>query len=347
MPRVAVRLIALATGVGAACTAFDFPAPTDQATDASVDVPTDVADAGAFTTLLSVQQGALFCAQLFRCPRLDEAVELSIALPVATPASPLGFSACMDWVAGPIDPARVGLGTQQAMLKAVAAASSCDLAYAALPVRPFDAGVCMEACPDSNDLESCAKDDAGAFTLPCTAPYFGQTGNCYTDAGAAACLTVGTCTAGTSCTDPNTLVDCVSVKLDAFTAYDCTLSGRQCTSQGLHLAGCLVPGHNTTPCPLQDVRDQCDGTSVLHCAGGLMAQTELDCAPIGRTCSSASSSARCVGLADTCTPFDSTMNVCSGSTISLCIGGVPQSFDCQSQQMQCLPGSATQSAHCG
>jgi hypothetical protein len=347
MPRVAVPLIALATGVGLACTAFDFPAPDDQATDASVDVVPDVADAGGATTLLSVQQGALFCAQLFRCPRLDEAVELSIALPVGTPASPLGFSACMDWVAGPIDPARIGLGTQQTMLKAVATATSCDLAYAALPVRPFDAGVCMEACPDSNDVESCARGDAGAFTMPCTGPYFGQSGTCYTDAGAAACLTTGTCTAGTSCTDPTTLVDCPSAKDGLFTAYECTLSGRQCGALDALRADCLVPGHNTAPCPLQDVRDECDGTSVLHCAGGLMAQTELDCAAIGRTCSSANSSARCVGTTDTCTPFDSTMNVCSGTTISLCVGGAPQSFDCQSQQMQCLPGSATQSAHCG
>ena len=348
MPRVAVHLIALATGVGLACTAFDFPAPDDQATDASADVPIEAPDAGAYKTLLTVSDGALFCAQLFRCPRLDEAVELSIALPVATPASPLGYSACMDWVAGPIDPERIGLTTQQGLLQAVATAGSCEAAYAALPVRPSDAGVCTGACPDSTDIESCARDDAGAFTLPCEAPYFGQPGTCYADdAGVAVCVSAGMCTTGLSCTDPSTLVSCLSAKLDAFTAYDCTLSGRQCASQGTHLADCLVPGHNTAPCPLEDVRDECDGTSVLHCAGGLLAQTELDCAAVGRTCSSANSSARCVGASDTCTPFDATMNVCSGTRISLCIGGVPQSFDCQSQQMQCMPGNATQSAHCG
>ena len=346
MPRVVVRLMALATGAALACTTFDFPRPSDQPADSGADAQADVADVGAPRTLLSVSEGALFCAQLFRCPRLDEAVELSIALPVATP---LGFSACMDWVAGPIDPARIGLMSQQQLLQSVADAASCDAAYAALPVQPLDAGACAGACLDAGVIEACAKGDAGPFALSCAAPYFGQPGLCYADdAGVATCLSSGTCTAGLSCTDTSTLVDCFSAKANAFTAYDCTLSGRQCTSLGTRLADCVAPGHNTAPCPLQDVRDECDGTSVLHCAGGLLAQTEIDCAAVGRSCSTsnAASAARCVGPSDPCTPFDPAINQCTGDSISLCIGGTPQSFDCSSQRLTCVSGSAG-SGHCG
>jgi len=338
MRRVAVSVVAAAAGVVLACTAFDFPAPSGASTDAAPDAPGDV-DAGLpVSQLLSLSDAARFCAQLFRCPRLDEATELSIALPVATP---LGFSACMDWVAGPIDPARVGLTTQQGLLKAVALAGSCDAAYGALPVRPVDAGVCVTACPDSTDLQTCAR-DAGAFLLPCAPPYFGQTGTCYADdAGVGLCVTGGPCTLGRSCTDPGTLADCFSAKLSLFSTYDCTLSGRQC-----HTTDCVAPGHSAAPCPLQDVRDGCDGPSVLHCAGGLSAQTEIDCAAVGRGCSTSNAAgvARCVAAGDTCTPFDADEGQCSGSAISLCVGGVKQTFDCASQGMQCVPGPP---GHCG
>jgi hypothetical protein len=345
MQRVAVRLIALATGVGLACTAFDFPAPDNPASDAGSDVLTPAPDGPASTALLSVSDGALLCAQLFRCPRLDQAIELTIALPVATP---LGYSACMDWVAGPIDPARIGLSSQQGLLHAVAVAASCDAAYAALPVQPLDAGTCTGACLDAAVLESCAKGDAGAFSVSCGYPYFGQPGACYAEAGVATCLTAGTCTNGLSCTDPSTLVDCYSSQLGAFTAYDCVPSGRQCMSLGTYLADCVAPGHNTAPCPLQDVRDECDGTSVRHCAGGRLAQTEIDCSAVGRSCSTsnAASAARCVGPGDACTPFDPDVDQCSGNSISLCIGGSKQSFDCSSQKLACVPGSAG-SGHCG
>lgn len=354
MRRVAaVSLVAAAGAVVLACTTFAFQAPDAGATDAAPDRQGDLDAGPPSTQLLSVPQAALFCAQLFHCPQLDEATELSMALPVATP---LGYSACMDWVAGPIDPARPGLSSQQSLLQAVAEAGTCTTAYDALPVRPSAEATCVNACPDAGVLQTCAH-DAGVFVLPCAPPYFGQDGTCYADdAGLAQCLsggTAGACTTGSSCTSASTLASCLSAKAGAYSSYDCLLSGRTCMTLGTHLADCVAPGHNTAPCPVQtdSVRDACDGTSVLHCAGTLSAQTEIACGAVDRTCSQSNPAgvARCVGAADQCTPFDLDVDQCSdgGSAIRLCIGGVKQSFDCASEKMQCVPASSTQTAHCG
>src|SRR5579884_667951 len=120
----ALLALALLVGAGGACTTFAFPRPDstgdggpDATSDdgASVDATGDDAgdDAGdgasAAMTLLSMDDAARVCAQIFRCPGLAQAIELSLAIPVDTPSSPLSFSGCMDWLAGPIDKHRPGL----------------------------------------------------------------------------------------------------------------------------------------------------------------------------------------------------------------------------------------------
>ena len=74
----------------------------------------------------------------------------------------------MDWVAGPVDPERLGLPQQRALLAAVAAAPTCEAAGAALPVQPAvapaDAGsACGLTCADPTDLATCS---AEAGCLP-------------------------------------------------------------------------------------------------------------------------------------------------------------------------------------
>src|ERR1700733_12151690 len=106
----------LVVAFGWACTTFNFPPPGDAGTgDAGPEGASPEAgpDAHFAATLLSSQDGTLLCAELFRCPRLATAIELSLTIPLGTPSSPLGFSACMDWVTGPIDIGRVGLSAQQ------------------------------------------------------------------------------------------------------------------------------------------------------------------------------------------------------------------------------------------
>jgi hypothetical protein len=356
MRRLLLALPVVAGGAIAwACTAFDFPAPSSSPDAGDAGGESAVEDTGPAppATLLSTTDAALLCSQLFRCPALGQAIELSLALPVATPPSPLSFPGCVDLLAGPIAPDRIGLSGQQAMLTAVAHASTCSAAAAALPVRPFlDAGTCATGCADLTDYEACV--DGGSFVAPCQPPYFGQSGACYPDAGVAICVSLGSCITGLSCTDAGaggTLVDCYP-KNAAFTSYDCALSGRACATLGTRLADCVPPGANTAPCPLDDAKDNCDGTSVRHCAGGVAAQTELDCAAVGRSCttSNAAGVARCASSSDACTPFDADIGQCggdAGSSISLCVGGQRASFACGDIQQSCIPAGAGGSGHCG
>lgn len=267
---------------------------------------------------------------------------------------PLSFSGCINWVAGPINPTRTGLAAQRALLAAVAATTTCDAAAAALPVRPTDAGTgatCGLACADKADMLSCTP-EAGTFVLPCSPPYFAVEGGvCLSDdAGLAGCVTAGACQTGLSCADTNTLRECVALTIEAYASYDCTLTGRQCATISKNtLADCVVPAHNTAPCPLRDRRDSCDGTSVLHCAGGLLAQTEYDCSAAGRSCSESNKAgvARCVGPGDACTPFDDGQSACTGAKIQVCIGGSPVSYDCGAIGKTCVAGGAGQTGHCG
>jgi hypothetical protein len=349
MLRDVLAFAALAVG---GCTTFDFPPPT-AATDASTPTsdagPTfDAGDGGA--SFLSLDDATRLCTQIFVCPRLAQAIELSLALPVNTPANPLGFSACMDWMASPVDPSRPGLALQQRILQSVANAASCSDAEGALPVQPVraDAG-CAPGCAATSDLTLCGG-GGGAFVVACAAPYFGLPGNCLeSDAGTAECVSLGSCMVGGSCSDSTTLRDCYAPAHTSFTEYNCALSGRQCVSATGTAAACVAPGKLAPPCLPKETRDSCDADAILHCVGGLMPQTEIDCAAVGGSCTTnnAPGVARCVRPGASCTPFDSTMNQCAGGSISVCIAGAPQMIDCTRIHANCQPEDATHTAHCG
>ncbi|HEY6460490.1 MAG TPA: hypothetical protein VIY73_10080, partial [Polyangiaceae bacterium] len=365
MRRVLLAVPVLAAGaIVWACTAFDFPQPSATPSDAATgdapggdDGPGD-AGAPAPAAFLSTDDAAKVCALVFQCPGIGEAIELSYALPVATPASPLSFSGCMDWLSGPIASGRIGLSEVQAALRAVAGESTCGAAEAHLPVVPAapapDAGACVIGCADRVHYETCA--GGAEFLLECQPPFFGDPGQCISDSGLALCITGGPCTQGLSCTDAGvagTLVDCYG-KTQDYLSYDCSLSGRQCTVQGTRLADCVPPGSNTAPCPLDDVKDDCDQGSVRHCAGGATAQTEIDCqgAVVGATCSTSNTPgvARCVYPDAGCTPFDDDVDQCAsdgGAAISLCVAGQRTSFSCASVGLGCVPANEAQSGHCG
>jgi hypothetical protein len=358
MRRVVAVLAGLCLG---ACTTFDFPAPSGAMdSDASAPDATAPTDAGAEaspdagpTSFLDLPTAARLCARTFQCPGLAQAIEASLVIPIATPATPLNFSGCMDWLAGPVDPARIGLSEQRSILQMIASATSCAEAYAATPARPLDtdAKCLLDTCSDPATLQTCTL--AGSFLLPCKPPLFDQDGGCVvpgTDEGAL-CVTKGACTPGGSCAGTTTYMDCYKLG-DSYTAFDCTLSGRQCVDQGA--AECVSPGHLAAPCPAHGTDDRCDtssGSSVLHCAGGELAETEFDCTATRQTCSTANGVARCVGSSDVCNPFmlDGYVNACGdgGSTIGLCIGGQRTSFDCSQIGLSCLPATTTQTPHCG
>lgn len=358
----------VAVGAAAACTTFAFQRPSGSA-DASVDASSDVtAEAVADgsppsgTSFLSITDAARFCAQLFRCGRLAEAVELSLAIPVNTPASPLNYSACMDWIAGPVDPARPGLALQQAILLAVANAATCGDAEAALPVQAVktDGGACAPGCATSTALTVCSP-GGQTFTAACNSAWFGQSGDCFApdsglggniaDGGSAVCVSAGACSSGETCIDSFTLRQCYSSNPPGFTDWNCAISGRGCNSGTGKLAVCAVGNKLAPPCLFKETKDECDGLAVVHCAGGFMAQTELNCAPLDAGCSTQNPPgvARCVSPAAACSPFDATQNQCSNNAISVCIGGQPQTINCAATVLfpTCQPNDATHTAHCG
>jgi hypothetical protein len=163
--------------------------------------------------------------------------------------------------------------------------------------------------------------------------------------------TSGPCTTGKSCPDPSnatTLRDCYFDRL--YTDYNCSISGRQCApTQNGKSADCVVPPMGGPPCDGGSV-DDCDLASVRHCSS--ITQTEFRCDAVGLTCSSANDGhvPRCAPDAGAaCNPFDARQNVCAGDTISVCIGGRSQPFDCTSIDLKCLsePSGSAQTAHCG
>jgi hypothetical protein len=337
--------LAAAWGAAGACTAFSFPRPQESA-DASVAQDGSAVDAGAAETpapqpgYLGPSDAARLCAVVFKCARLAQTITRSIVLPLDTPSSPLNFSACMDWAAGPIDPKRPGFAAQQAMLLAVAGKTSCADAYAAVPVQPLEGAPCSDGCLGTSTRTWCDV-TAGRFSVACGPPVYAEAGTCVAIDGGAQCLTLGPCSPGLSCSG-STRVECIAGI--GSSAIDCTLSGRLCVH-----GACVTPGQSTAPCPASMPHDDCQGSLVQHCAGTVEGQTQINCAAVGRTCSAnnAAGAARCVGPADSCSPFDPDQNACSGSVIRVCVGGAPLSFDCASVGLGCQPGDTTHTAHCG
>jgi hypothetical protein len=351
VPRFVVCLVATTLAGAVACTTFAFPAPTGSSPDASSDGnPTDgsAGDGGATTSFLDVTSAARVCSLTFKCPQLAAAIEASLVIPVATPATPLNFSGCVDWLAGPISQNRPGLLEQQQVLTAMASAATCEAAFTPLGLQPGDAAVCTLLSCAGADLETCTP-ASGPLLSACGAPQYSEPGTCVTTTAASLCMSpvlpVGqTCVFGASCPTPAILDQC-HTSGTSHTEYNCALSGRQCSAAA---GDCVGLNKTTPPCSSKlDSYDGCGTTSVVHCVPGLLSETEFDCRAVDRDCSTASGAARCVGANDTCTPFDSTVNTCSGTSVNLCVGGSKVSFDCASIGQACQPESGSQTAHCG
>ena len=123
---------------------------------------------------------------------------------------------------------------------------------------------------------------------------------------------------------------------------NCALAGHVCDKDPqTNATDCLT---DTSVRLCQDFGSDCDGTSVAVCDDYSL--SIFDCAAMGGTCAKQAGDALCKRATDNCTPFDATINVCNGSSISLCIGGKPVSFDCARVGISCKPGTVEMSAHC-
>jgi hypothetical protein len=357
-PIVVLACVAGAAAIVVACTTFDGAVATEQ--DAStddvftVDVHPETApvEAGA-PGYLPTSEAARLCSLLFKCPYLATSIIDSLAVP----ADGLNYSLCMHWLSGPIPPDRVGMTLQSQALACMAAATTCVGAGACVwdeNIAPNDPRCADASAPDGGDR--CGDDGgtvyacAAGLLVHCDSAYFAPGTHCLPGAdGFHYCALDTNCTVLDSCI--NTLNDFCGVPSNLHFGLNCAYAGYTCglaVNDDSGLNGCFTgnmdlqcnsPG---TSCAATDsgpptVLQVCDGLDLSN----------FNCAALGVTCSTNGGAAICTHPGDTCTPSDNGENKCNGSSISLCVGGHPATFDCASIGMSCVPASGSTSGHCG
>lgn len=353
-PVVVLACVVGAGGIAASCTTFDglaVPPPQDASTDVVQEAPppADVHEASSGPPgYLSTSDAGHLCSLLMQCPYLATSIIDSLAVP----ADPTNYSLCMHWLSGPIPPDRVGLTAQTQALACMAAATTCGGAGACLwdeNLAPNDPRCADGSAPDGGDI--CGDDGgsvyrcASGYILHCDSAFYASGSRCLTGAdGTHWCALDTNCTVQDSCL--GTLNDFCGVPSNLHFGQSCAYDGYTCglaANQDSGLAGCFT-GNTYEPCSSPGT--SCSGNTTLQVCDGDM-QSNFDCAALGGTCSTQGGAAICVKPGDTCTPFDNAVNQCSGSSISLCVGGHPATFDCASIGKTCVPASGGTSGHCG
>jgi hypothetical protein len=357
---VAVLVLALAAPllaavVASSCTTFNgLTVPAGDASvetaagEAAPDVPVVDAppDAPAPQGYLPVAAAARLCSLVFQCPALAQSILASLAVPI----DPVNYSLCMHWLAAPMPPDRVGFAVQAQAFACMAQGGTCAGAGSCLSLEdlaPRDPR-CADAGADA--AERCG-DDGGTvyrcstgYLLHCGAAYYGPGSSCRTGAdGTHWCATGTNCAIAGSCI--GTLLDYCGAGSNLTFGINCAYDGYTCDLASNDDSGLANCNTGTLYKPCNSAGTTCAGAVVEVCDG--YDDSEFDCAALGETCVAKAGPAVCVGTGDACTPFDSTVDVCTGDTIALCIGGQKQSFDCTSLGLKCVPGAGAESAHCG
>jgi hypothetical protein len=348
----AVLAIAGLSAAGA-CTVWNGVTVTVGNQDASKESSTSDAqgdagsDGSAPLAYLSTQAAAQLCALVFACPLLNPSIEISISVPI----DPNNFSLCMDWAAGPIPATRIGFSIQQGVLQCLAQATSCSSAgqcveWETLGANDPRCNVSKDASTESGtyciDDASTEVDCPALIANHCAIADYtpGQTCNVGTD-GVAYCSLGGV---DGGCPDNPDFPTCMSTFEDycandnLHSRYNCATFGDTCEYDDAGDVLCGTPCTILGPTCLGPVVESCDGTEL----------SPFDCTAFGGTCKSANNTAYCAQPSDKCTPFDPDINVCNGTSISLCVGGVKSSFDCSTiGGKTCVPGIMPQTPHCG
>lgn len=353
MARIGRRLggiaAALALAAAAACTVFNGLAVTspgdDAAPPADSSVDSFVVDASADAapeagtppvSYLPFSQAAQLCTLATTCQLLPSTIQLSIGVPI----DGNNFSLCMEWATGPIPATRQGFMIQQAVLQCMSQASSCAAAGACAVYETI-----ATTDPRCVNGGSACIDDGGE-AVNCGTGYVEYCANGENTPG-------GICNKGS---DGMTVCSIGSAEAGCPAEISCIGTFEDyCGRDMLHIRyNCATFGD---PCVYAEAGAQCgeacgtvgalvcDGNVVKSCDG--TEQSPFDCADIGGTCSSKQNAIYCARPADACTPLDPDVNVCSGSSLSLCVGGQKTTFDCSSISKQCLPGIMPQTPHCG
>jgi hypothetical protein len=358
--RALVVALGLGGGVFLACTTFDglsaqkpeqSPPPTDSGHPDTSIVPDATQKQ---TTFLGIEDAVRICALAIKCPQFPKSIQSSLAIPLDT----LNFSLCVDWLAGPVPPTRIGVALEATELGCVAKGKTCIEALSCISqefLEDTDTR-CLglrDAGPDAKPgtYEYC--DDSGAVVrcdaeflhdiLHCSSGYYAPSSRCTVGSdGTKTCATGINCSAAPSCR--GSLLD--------FCAFNATHQGQNCAIEGF-TCGLDVTDDSGTPTCLTSDRVEactaqttdCEGNAASVCDG--FTRSLYDCAALGGTCTKAAGTARCKRDSDTCAPEDPAVNQCTGTIVSLCIGGAPTTFDCATVGLQCVPGAASASGHCG
>lgn len=342
--RLALPIASLLAALAPSCTTFDGVTLQGDGGAESGDDAASCAPEDSPQALLPFADAARVCARVASCPLLSTSLALSNGVPV----DPLTYSLCVHWLAAPVPPSRVGLPVQRQVLSCMAKATSCGdaaacLAFEALPAgdaRCADAGATSH-CVDSSTVARCDQ----SLVFHCGAATFGPGAQCIQgNDGQYVCGQTGC--PPTAC--QGDLIDGCQYPAMRHVDTDCAAAGLNCgpdpsdpqqvtclTEPGKVLA-CGAPGSTS-----------CQGDKALVCVGGQL--SEFDCSSLpGGTCTADGGGARCVvPRDDACSPYDADVDVCTGTTITLCVDGRHVCFDCASIGQQCVPGSGGATARCG
>jgi hypothetical protein len=340
-----------------ASTGLDGSPPHNDSAPPPNDAPSSPeADAGpSVLGFLSIQDAARVCSRLDKCSVLGKSITYSIAVAL----DPVNYSLCMDTLAGPIPPSHVGTVLQSATFACLAKQTTCTGAGACLSQEFLETTdtrcnkVPKDAGPDANPgvYQYCDTDAQALFrcdpqytfdVLHCQTGFFGPSATCtQTPDGTYTCAS-GTDCPTTSCSG-NQLTYCSASGLHIVT--NCASLGQVCGADVTDDAGglgCLTSDRLKT---CTAAGSDCDNRIVSVCDG--FDRAEFDCQALGGTCTKSAGSARCQRPNDECVPEDPKINVCTGSKISLCVGGKASTFDCASVGLGCVPGTAALSGRCG
>jgi hypothetical protein len=258
----------------------------------------------------------------------------SFGFPAVLPDSTTtSFSFCMSWFAGPVDPHRLGLATQQSYLEKIASAANCGDAMQASVVKvalDYKYTPCTtKTCSPTGELDECGLSHA------CGPPLNGDSAHCVSFGGSASCVESSSSNcSGTSCSGTKGLV-CPGRLLGTF---DCSVMGLTCVDNG---AAC--GGDDGSPiCSADQPSFACEGTHVRICASNFYG-SRFDCAAVGQSCATTGpggSGAYCATAKD-CDPFAPDMNTCDGAGgLTYCANGRRATFACSTIGKTCAPGDA-------
>ena len=133
-------------------------------------------------------------------------------------------------------------------------------------------------------------------------------------------------------------------------------SSRNCVVSGQQCGTIATDSGPITDCLNDNQYASCDSTQndgVITCSDAGLIQAcgnfylmNFDCKQLGASCVATQSSAYCHRPTDNCTPADSTVNVCNGNILTVCVDGKKTTVDCSALGATCMSGGADAPSTC-